>query len=127
MEQIAFYGLFILLSIFLVFHVLVVTKVIPYQVVWGGRLKTDRDMYRFESFSLLVNSFFVFCFTAHEGWLAFPLSSTFFTILFWTMTILFLLNTVGNILSKNKLEQRFFTPITLLMAVFSLILAIANS
>jgi hypothetical protein len=41
----------------------------------------------------------------------------------WLMFALFLLNTVGNLLSKNRYEKLIFTPITLLSAVFCLILA----
>ena len=44
----------------------------------------------------------------------------------WLMTGLFLLNTLGNVTSKNKLEKRLFTPVTILLAIFSLTLALAN-
>jgi hypothetical protein len=48
------------------------------------------------------------------------------TYAFWLMTGLFLLNTLGNILSKNKLERNLFTPVTILLAIFSLIIALLN-
>jgi hypothetical protein len=34
-------------------------KIIPYNITWGGRLKNDREMYVFETFSILVNGFFI--------------------------------------------------------------------
>jgi hypothetical protein len=40
------------------------------------------------------------------------------------MFVLFAINTVGNIFSNNELERLIFTPLTLLLAVFSLRLAI---
>ncbi|HMP30508.1 MAG TPA: hypothetical protein PKD85_12965 [Saprospiraceae bacterium] len=43
-----------------VFHILILLKVIPYDITWGGRLKTDQDMYVFEAFSILVNSFLTY-------------------------------------------------------------------
>lgn len=48
------------------------------------------------------------------------------TIALWLMTGLFLLNILGNVVSKNKFERLVFTPITILMAIFSLILALSN-
>jgi hypothetical protein len=48
------------------------------------------------------------------------------TYALWFMTGLFLLNTIGNVTSNNKVEQKFFTPITILLAIFSLILALSN-
>jgi hypothetical protein len=47
-------------------------------------------------------------------------------IILWIMTIFFAFNTFGNILSKNKLEKRLFTPIAILLTVFSLVLALSN-
>ncbi|MFM8834026.1 MAG: hypothetical protein ACKOEV_10420, partial [Cytophagales bacterium] len=44
----------------LVFHLLIVIKVIPYAITWGGRLKTDSEMYLFETVSIGMNLFFIF-------------------------------------------------------------------
>ena len=43
-----------------VFHLVVLLKIIPFQIVWGGRLQTEQDMYVFELGSILVNAFFIF-------------------------------------------------------------------
>jgi hypothetical protein len=45
-----------------------------------------------------------------------------FTISFWIMAILFVLNTLGNIISKNKYEKIIFTPVTILLTLLMLIL-----
>jgi len=42
------------------------------------------------------------------------------------MTGLFLLNTFGNAFSKNKIERLLFTPVTVLLTIFSLVLALLN-
>lgn len=123
---IAQYGLIITLAVFLVFHVLVVAKVIPYTIVWGGRLKSDREMLRFELVSISINCFFLFTILVQANAVAMDFPKSAMTVILWTMTALFALNTVGNVFSKNKLEQRLFTPITLLLSVFSLILALNN-
>ncbi|MDG1205567.1 MAG: hypothetical protein P8N51_09370, partial [Pseudomonadales bacterium] len=38
-----------------VFHLLVLLGVIPFNIVWGGRLENADQMYIFESFSLTIN------------------------------------------------------------------------
>jgi hypothetical protein len=40
------------------------------------------------------------------------------------MAILFLVNSVGNLLSKTKLEKTIFTPLTILLTLFSVVLAL---
>ena len=60
MKEIAQFGSLIIYSLSIVFHLLVLIKIIPYKMVWGGRLKSDIDMYKFEAVSLTVNLLFLF-------------------------------------------------------------------
>ena len=126
MISIAQLGLLILLSLFLVLHFIIIIKLIPYNLVWGGRLKSDREMYRFEIFSILMNSLFVIVILVQGHFLTIEIPKKIITYALWLMAGLFLLNTLGNVTSKSKFEQRLFTPITILLAIFSLILALSN-
>jgi hypothetical protein len=126
MINFAQYGLLIVLSLFLILHICVLLKFIPYNIIWGGRLKSDTEMYRFEAISILMNLFFLFVISVQSGFLVIGFPKIIMTVLLWAMTIMFLFNTFGNIMSKNKIEQRLFTPITIILAIFSLILAWAN-
>jgi uncharacterized membrane protein len=126
MISIAQLGLLILLSLFLVLHFIILLKLIPYHLVWGGRLKSDKEMYRFEIFSILINLLFVIVILVQGNFLTIDIPKKIIAYALWLMSGLFLLNTLGNITSKNKLEQRLFTPITILLAIFSVILALSN-
>jgi hypothetical protein len=126
MISIAQWGLLILLSLFLLLHFSILLRIIPYNLVWGGRLKTDKAMVRFEIFSVVVNTLFIILILTQAGFLTFDIPNKIMTYSLWLMTCLYLLNTVGNAISKNKFEKRFFTPITILMAIFSFIIAFSN-
>ena len=126
MIAISQYGLILLMTLFLVFHILIITKVIPYQFVWGGRLKSDQQMIRFETFSILINLVFVVIILIQADFISVAVPKIVMTNLLWAMTALFLLNTLGNIVSKNKFEKMVFTPVTILLATFSMILALYN-
>lgn len=115
--------LLILLLAFFVLHLCILIKVIPYKMVWGGKLKTDKDMYRFETFAIFVNFIFIAIVLLHRGILQISMSNNIITIALWIMAALFLFNSIGNFLSKNKIEKWVFTPVTLVMAVCSAILA----
>ena len=39
----------------LVFHLLVISQIIPFDIVWGGRLDSVDDMLVFESISIVIN------------------------------------------------------------------------
>ena len=126
MITIAQFGLLILLSLFLLLHFTILIKIIPYNLIWGGRLKTDKEMYHFEFFSILINSLFIIVVLVQANILTIDIPKKLITYILWLMTALFLLNTLGNAISKNKLEQRLFTPATIFLAIFSLLLALSN-
>ncbi len=44
----------------LCFHLLILIKLIPYEITWGGRLKNDNEMYVFEIISISINLFFIY-------------------------------------------------------------------
>lgn len=125
MIHIAQWGLFILLSLFLIVHFIIILKIIPYHLIWGGRLKSDKEMYRFEIFSIIINLIFVIVILVQADVMSIEIPKKIITYALWLMTGLFLLNTFGNAMSKNKIEQRVFTPVTILLTIFSLILALS--
>lgn len=119
-------GLLILLSLFLILHFIIIMKIIPYSLVWGGRLKSDKEMYRFEIFSVLMNILFIFVILLQANMVEIDFPKKIISYNLWLMTGLFLLNTAGNVTSKNKIEQMLIAPITILLSIFSLILALLN-
>ena len=105
------------------FHLLVITGVIPFDIVWGGRLETYDAMIQFETFSIMLNLFFLFIVALKIKKISHQLPSKLINGVLWFMTVLFSLNTLGNLASLNSLETIIFTPITLVLAIGSGILA----
>lgn len=126
MKEIAQIGLLVILFATIVFHVLVLAKIIPYKIVWGGRLKTDADMYKFEFVSLVLNLFFVCVISIKAGVIKVDFPENIMNYIIWGMVALFSLNTIGNLLSKNSLEKKIFTPITILLTILLVILLLAK-
>jgi hypothetical protein len=59
-ERFAINGLLTILSLFVIFHLLVIIKIIPFEIVWGGRLKDQSQMLTFETFSAIINMFMLY-------------------------------------------------------------------
>ncbi|MGV3588417.1 MAG: hypothetical protein ACO1OF_15540 [Adhaeribacter sp.] len=53
--RIAAIGLLLILSLIVIFHLLVMVGVIPFNIVWGGRLKSTSEMLLFETISIFMN------------------------------------------------------------------------
>ncbi|MEZ5017585.1 MAG: hypothetical protein R2800_11075 [Flavipsychrobacter sp.] len=113
-----------LLSAILVYHFLIVAQLIPYEATWGGRLKTEQEMYRFESVSIILNLAIAFIIAVKGGYIKRIVPGKLITFLLWLIAALFALNTIGNITSINNLEAIIFTPVTLLFAVLCVRIAV---
>jgi len=125
-ERFATYGLMSVLSMVVVFHLLVLTGVIPFQIVWGGRLADSSRMIVFETVSIVVNVLMLLVVGAHTGVLRLKLNRKLTTAVLWGMVILFLLNTFGNLFSESQTEKLIFTPLTFILSVLSLRLAVSD-
>ena len=125
-QKIAGVSLTILFSITMVFHLLVLTSIIDFHLVWGGRLHSKTEMVQFETVSLIVNLLFLIIVALKMNWLRFRFPKVVVTVLLWLMAVVFSLNTLGNLVSLNRLETIVFTPITLVSAVFCVVLALAK-
>ncbi len=104
-----------MLTAVLLFHLCIVTGIIPYDITWGGRLKSDQEMYVFESFSIVVNLFLMFILGIKGRYLKQVFSIKVVDIILWFFFGLFCLNTVGNILAETTFEK-YFTILTLATA-----------
>ncbi len=125
-ERIAANSLLGILSLVTVFHLFVLMGIIPFEIVWGGRLESTDQMIVFESVSLLVNIIMILVVMLHKGHFKVRADQRITTVVLWFMTILFLINTVGNLLSTNQTEKIIFTPLTAILCVFCFRLAIGR-
>ena len=117
-------AIFTLISLILVFHVLILTSIIPFDLVWGGRLETYQQMIRYELFSIFINLCFVFFIALKAGLIRAFLSVRFANVFLWVFAFIFFLNTLGNLFSLNSLEQMIFTPVTLVLSILTARVAI---
>jgi hypothetical protein len=106
------------------FHVCVLTGIVSYSIVWGGRLKSAAEMVQFESFSIGLNLFFSTVLLAKKGWLPVRIAPKWVRGILWAMCGMLALNTVGNLFSISSFEAWVFTPATLLLSVCAGLLAV---
>lgn len=91
-------------------------------MLWGGRLKSKSEMYFFETISLLVNLVMLAAVIVKRARTTKKIKWV--NTILWSMFVLFLLNTIGNIFSSNQLEKILFTPVTLILSVLCLMLVL---
>jgi membrane protease YdiL (CAAX protease family) len=98
------------------FHLCIISKLIPYNIAWGGRLKNDNEMYIFESISIVINLFLTSILLIKGSYLKFRLNEKGINIILWIFFFIFILNTIGNIVAKTNFEK-LFSILTLILAL----------
>jgi hypothetical protein len=124
MHNVALFGSIGIYTLSIVFHLLVIIQIIPSSIVWGGRLTNQQELFIFESISIVLNGFFLLIMLLINGSIKVKVKAFFIRAIVWLMSCLFILNTLGNLIAKSSIETIVFTPITIMLSVFSLYLAI---
>jgi len=108
----------VLLSIVLLFHICMISKVIPYDIAWGGRLQNDNEMYVFETISIAINLFFGIVLLMKGGFIKVYFKPNLINAILWVFFALFILNTIGNLFSETNFEKL----LSLLTLAFSILI-----
>lgn len=113
------------LGLLFVFHILVLLKVIPANIVWGGQIKgVLENLVSLETVALLVTAVFILIVATKTGYFQAGKWSGVINVGVWLIFAYLLLNTLGNLASGISLEKLIFAPITIILALCALRLAI---
>ena len=115
-----------ILTAVLVLHALVLTGVIPYAIVWAGKINTAAEMRKLEVGSILVNAFAIFILVLKADYVKHSVPVKILNAIIWLLAVLFSLNTIGNLFAKSGFELYFFTPLTFILAVLCLRIVIGK-
>lgn len=121
-KKVALISMFFILGIVLIFHTLILTELIPYDIVWAGKLNSVEEMKSFETISILLNAFMLTVLYLKYRKLEQGTTSKVIDILIWIFAGFFVLNTVGNLFSKSMVELILGTLLTLTSAVLCFVI-----
>ena len=113
-----------LLIILLLFHILILVKVVPYEIVWGGQVKDTSSMLIFEGISVFITIIFMLIVSMKIDYIKPGKFLRIVNIGLWFAFVYFLFNTIGNLTSGVILEKLIFAPVTIIMTILAFRLAI---
>ncbi len=108
-----------LLIVIIVFHSFVLLGIIPFDIVWGGKLKNQSEMISLERISLFITILMLMVGLLRAKIITIGNHPIKISVMLYTMSILFGLNSIGNLLADTNFEKFVFTPITLLLSLLS--------
>jgi hypothetical protein len=113
------------LGLLALFDILVLLKVIPAGIVWGGAIQDSAaSLVALELIALMVTLLFAVVVAVKANYINVSRFKKAASIGVWLIFAYLLLNTVGNLASGIAFENLIFAPITVLLAFCALRLAI---
>lgn len=125
-ERLAANGLVIIISLMMIFHLLILFGIIPFDIIWGGRISTPSQMRSFELLSIVINILMLAVAAIKAKLIRVNVRSSLINVSLWAMAVLFLLNTIGNITSLSAFEKWVFAPLTMILSLFCFRLALTG-
>jgi len=112
------------MGLLFIFHFLVLFKVIPADIVWGGQISSSStNLITLEIIALAVTLLFMIIIAAKTGYIKSGKFSGAINVGMWIVFAYLVLNTVGNLASGISFENLIFAPITIILAFCALRLA----
>lgn len=113
-----------LLATLLILHILILVKALPSNIVWGGRIQSDKELYKKQGISVALTMAFLWAAVENVYPFSGVLSYSSIRIVFWLMVAMFAFSTLGSFTSKNKVEKYLFSTLALLLTLCCLVVVL---
>lgn len=124
MNSLAPIGATTILLVFLSIHFCVLFKLLPYSIVWGGRINSQKEMYPKQVISIAMTCTFLWIIIEKTRIVKGILSESALNILIWLMIVVFIFGTLGNLFSKNPVEKYLFSTLSILLTICCLFMVL---
>lgn len=108
----------VLLLLFLM-NIGILSGLLPFTMVWGGNVASRSDMIMLELITIFVLILFIVITVIKLKNLEKQTKSKISNIGLWIMFIYFSFNIIGNLAAKTSTETLIFTPVSIILALFS--------
>jgi hypothetical protein len=109
----------------LILHLLIISQLVPSDIIWGGQIKEDQsNLYSLEIVAITALLWFTGIVTEKIGLIKVGKFKVAINVVMWVVFLYMILNTLGNFASGVSSETLFFGPLTIVMAFCALRLAV---
>ena len=124
--KLAVTAMLVILTLVILFHLFILTEIIPYSFGCEGEFQTIHQMRSVETDSILIIVFMMLVIAMKGKVVKLKVPEKLITIFLWLFVIYFTMNTIGNLVAKTCSETILFSPITLVSAILCLRMAMES-
>ena len=118
-------GIILIISLLFLmsFHLLVAISILPGNIVWGGTIE-EESVVLYEIAALIITGFLLFITAVKAGYIKVKILKNIADVFIRIMVIYFAFMIFGNLIAKTITEKVIFIPLSIIMFISSLRLAI---
>lgn len=116
------FGLLLIFGLVVVFHFCVLIRIVPINMIWGGKMADTSNIYLVEAIALVLVFWMLLTVLLKTQVIKNSFSTKTIRNSLYVMLVFFILNTIGNLLSENSIEKMVVAPVTLLITFLLLVL-----
>jgi hypothetical protein len=109
----------------MIFHLLVILKVLPGDIVWGGTLD-ESTLVKYEIIAFFITGLLLFIAIVKAGYINNTNLKKVANFLIWIMVIYFAFMIFGNMTAKTLTEKVIFIPLSFIMFISSIRLGLGK-
>jgi positive regulator of sigma E activity len=109
----------------MIFHLLVILKVLPGDIVWGGTFD-ESSLVKYEIIAFFITGFLLFIAIVKAGYINNTNLKKVANFLIWIMVIYFAFMIFGNMTAKTLTEKVIFIPLSFIMFISSIRLGLGK-
>lgn len=109
-----------------VFQLCVMVGLLPYDMVWGGRIKNSEEMVGLVMVSILINMFSATVVLIKANRFL-PKLKSIANLLIFLLPVLYFFGIIGNAMSTSAIERAIFVPITIVLFILTLRIALEKN
>lgn len=127
-RSVEFIGLLLMMifGVLIVFHLLVISGVIPYDIVWAGKIQSRTELLRMETVSLILLGLSTAMVALKIRLININIPQLVIDVGMWVLLALFVLNTIGNFLAQSLVEKYGFSILTIIISYLLFKLTVRN-
>ena len=118
--------LLLLLSLLVVFHVLVILDMFPFEQTWGGSIEDRSQVIVYEGFAIVSTLIFILIVAVKLDYIKIKRLQKAADIGIWIMGAFFSLSLVGNLMAKGGMEKTIFIPVSIVLVFLTFRLAVSK-
>ena len=113
-----------ILTMLVLFHLAILSGLLPMNIVWGGRLQDKDEMILLELFAIFINALIILLVSMRLGFIKNRIPPRALQVSIWVISLMFTTNIFTNLMAYHWFEKWVMGTVTIILSFLFIRLAL---